>query len=146
MKALSCWQPHASLVAVGAKKNETRSWATKYRGQLAIHAARKWNAELRSLCQTEPFCSALLTHAGITPRLWRGFTGSPLPLGCILAICELVDCVPVEQIRDGLSEQELAFGDYSDGRWAWVLRDVQPLASPVLAHGHQGLWSWTVTR
>lgn len=41
MKALTIWQPWASLLACGAKKYETRSWATKYKGQIAIHAAIK---------------------------------------------------------------------------------------------------------
>lgn len=49
MKAISLWQPWASLVAVGAKKIETRSWATKYRGSLAIHATKKWNLELSEM-------------------------------------------------------------------------------------------------
>ncbi len=38
MKALSLWQPWASLIALGVKTIETRSWATNYRGPLAIHA------------------------------------------------------------------------------------------------------------
>jgi hypothetical protein len=41
MKAVSLWQPFASLIYTGAKKIETRSWPTNYRGPLAIHAARK---------------------------------------------------------------------------------------------------------
>ena len=47
MKALTIWQPWASLIAGGAKQYETRSWATQYRGPIAIHAAarytRKWD-------------------------------------------------------------------------------------------------------
>ena len=41
MKAITIWQPWASLIACGAKKYETRSWPTKYRGPIAIHAAAK---------------------------------------------------------------------------------------------------------
>ena len=41
MKALTIWQPWASLIARGVKQYETRSWATKYRGPIAIHAAMK---------------------------------------------------------------------------------------------------------
>ena len=40
MKALSLWQPWASLMAVGAKHNETRDWPTRYKGELAICAAK----------------------------------------------------------------------------------------------------------
>lgn len=40
MKALSLTQPWATLVAIGAKKIETRSWSTSYRGPVAIHASK----------------------------------------------------------------------------------------------------------
>ena len=136
IKALTLWQPHASLVAVGAKTNETRSWATSYRGPLAIHAARKWNRELRALCLEEPFWTVLRAQPCFEPRAWDA------TLGCVLAVCDLVDCVPVERIRDSLSEQEEEFGDYSDGRWAWVLRNVRRLPKPIQASGMQGLWAW----
>lgn len=33
MKAISLWQPWASLMAVGAKRYETRSWGTLYRAR-----------------------------------------------------------------------------------------------------------------
>ena len=41
MKALTLYQPYASLIAVGAKTIETRSWGTSYRGGLLIHAGKK---------------------------------------------------------------------------------------------------------
>src|ERR1700694_3122793 len=41
MKALSLWQPWASLIAMGLKEFETRHWATSYRGPLVIHAAKR---------------------------------------------------------------------------------------------------------
>lgn len=41
MKALTLWQPWASLVALGEKKIETRTWSTTYRGTLAIHASNQ---------------------------------------------------------------------------------------------------------
>ena len=40
MKLLSLWEPWATLMAIGAKKIETRSWATSYRGWLAIQASK----------------------------------------------------------------------------------------------------------
>ena len=40
----------------------------------------------------------------------------------------------------GTMRHLLAFGDYSPGRWGWMLRDVRPLAVPVPARGQQGLW------
>ena len=40
IKAISLWQPWASLIVCGAKEIETRSWSTKVRGTVAIHAAK----------------------------------------------------------------------------------------------------------
>ena len=39
MRALSVRQPWASLIAWGEKTVECRSWSTKYRGPLLIHAS-----------------------------------------------------------------------------------------------------------
>lgn len=41
MKALTLIQPWATLIMLGEKQIETRSWNTKYRGKLAIHAGKK---------------------------------------------------------------------------------------------------------
>ena len=44
LKCLSLWQPWASFVMHGYKMNETRSWPTNYRGDLAIQAAKNRSA------------------------------------------------------------------------------------------------------
>ncbi len=41
VRAITLWQPWASLVALGLKRFETRSWPTNYRGKLLIHAATR---------------------------------------------------------------------------------------------------------
>jgi hypothetical protein len=41
-----------------------------------------------------------------------------------------------------ISQQEELFGDYSRGRWAWLLEDIKPLAVPVPARGALSLWEW----
>lgn len=46
MKVISLLQPWASLVILGHKKIETRSWNTKYRGDLLIHASKRWDNNL----------------------------------------------------------------------------------------------------
>lgn len=47
MKAISLWQPWASLIAAGVKSIETRGWPTNYRGQIAIHAAKRPRRSVR---------------------------------------------------------------------------------------------------
>jgi len=47
MKAISLWQPWATLISIGAKRIETRSWETLYRGSIVIHAAKRWSKDQR---------------------------------------------------------------------------------------------------
>lgn len=54
MKTFSLMQPWAMLVALGAKRLETRSWQTHYRGPLAIHASGHLSFENASFCCKEP--------------------------------------------------------------------------------------------
>ena len=42
MKAISIKQPWASLIVHGIKDIENRTWATKYRGKVLIHASGTW--------------------------------------------------------------------------------------------------------
>lgn len=49
MKAITIWQPYAQAIVLGLKKFETRSWPTKYRGKLAIHASLKPLSKERKL-------------------------------------------------------------------------------------------------
>jgi hypothetical protein len=135
VKALTLWQPWATLVALGEKKIETRSWSTDYRGPLAIHASLSHAGDNLILANVEPFCAALARH-GIVSRL-------QLPLGAIVAVCELEDVHEIDHAFAGsFSVQEIAFGDWSPGRLAWVLKNVSRFASPILARGRQGLWEW----
>ncbi len=130
MKAITIHQPWASLIASGAKRYETRGWKTNHRGRLAIHAGKEWSKDHE--------------HA------WNKLRRSPYtisipevaPLGAIICVCDLVDCIPVEQIRDQLSPLERELGDYSDGRYAWELKVVKVAPAPIPMAGKQGLWTW----
>jgi len=151
-KVLTLTQPWATLIAIGAKQIETRSWSTPYRGPLAIHAAKGYPTWARGVRFDEPFLSAPW-RAGIKPDM-------PLPTGAIVAVCTLVDCVPTRQSwKDDDSawlrtlypgggwdvppdEPERSFGDYAPGRFAWLLADVQELRAPIPARGALGLWQW----
>lgn len=130
MKALSLWQPWATLIAIGAKTVETRSWSTDYRGPLLIHAAKHKN-ELK-LARQYPFSEAL-ARGGYPWKL------GDLPLGVCVALCDLVAVDPTELVRDHLNDWEIAFGDYSPGRFAWKLANIRPIHSPIIA-GKQGLF------
>ncbi len=163
MKALSLTQPWAALVTIGAKKIETRSWATPYRGRLLIHAAKGLGPVggkkgLVLHCVRNHFFASLL--ALLPEHLRNRETASPqgiaerLPLGAIVAMCELIDVRiigieangdPTILADDMLSwtpilGNERAFGNYAAGRYAWLLTNVQALAEPVPCKGALGLW------
>jgi len=146
MKALTLTQPWATLVAIGAKRIETRSWVTSYRGPLAIHAAKGFPKDARSF-SVNPMCyEAIKNHLTSWPSWMRSHIA--YPLGAVLATCQLVACVHVETLTNTtkreiyLTAQERAFGNYDPGRYAWVLDNVQQLAQPIPAKGALGLWEW----
>lgn len=153
MRAITLHQPWATLVAIGEKKIETRSWLTQYRGKLAIHAGRNTKyVNVRSrdyLCDEEPFRSILLD--------WMAWKNNTMPLGCIVATCNLVEVARINLAISfpacraywhnkrewRLSAQERAFGDYSVGRYMWLLDNVQILPEPIPAKGSMGFWEWS---
>ncbi|HVB09053.1 MAG TPA: ASCH domain-containing protein [Bacillota bacterium] len=132
MKALTLTQPWASLIAAGEKRIETRSWSTRHRGPLAIHAALGFPPAARRRCATEPTASALRRHG------WAD--AASLPRGAIVATCRLVDVRPIASPADAPPGDHAAFGDFGPGRWAWVLEDIRPLVPPRPARGRLGLW------
>ena len=134
--ALTLRQPWGSLVALGAKHIETRSWRTSYRGWLAIHAAKTLPTAERLLCEQEPFRTALLRDTTLDPT--RPLTAQ-LPRGSVLAVAWLNSCLPMETIEPP-DEPERSFGDYAPGRYAWYLSQVYRLPQPVPARGKLGLW------
>ena len=149
MKALTLTQPWASLVACGAKRIETRSWAPPAAliGQrIAIHAAKGWTEDARFTATTEPFKSAL--REGYQRGLIERPSILDLPRGCVVAIATLVACYPMcgdgwQTVQRLLVEQprERAFGGYGPGRYAWALRNVRAI-EPIRARGALGLWDW----
>lgn len=142
MRCLSLTQPWATLIAIGAKKCETRSWATAYRGPIAIHAAKGLGPggmrAFRERCCSTPFKDALLPAVDLDNE-----AADCLPRGAIVAMCELIGCEPAAHYAHfhGISEQERAFGNFADGRYAWLLGNIRPLATSIPARGALGLWA-----
>lgn len=126
MKAVTLWQPWASAMAHGLKQNETRSWPTSHRGDLAICSAKR---------------RPTLADCGDPATLERALQ---FPFGCVVCVVRVVECVPTRMFGpDGgrrLSPQEFDLGDYSLGRFAWVTQDCRRLARPVPVVGRQGLF------
>lgn len=154
VKCISLWQPWASLIAIGAKRVETRSWETKYRGPLAIHAASSWTRYMREKCFEPEFLRALrINQGGEDDAMIERITAAR---GHIVATCRLAAIFPTPEepklpnvaftlrAKSGetheVSKIERAFGNYLPGRFAWVLEDIKPLARPVRLKGKQRLF------
>jgi len=136
MKALTLTQPWASLVDLQKKKLETRSWYTSYRGELLIHAAKGYPVWARNLAWQPHFRKALGPLSDM----------EALPTAQALCIVNLVACVPttalhkLQAINFSASAEEIPFGDFAEGRFAWALEYVRHLDPPVPMRGALGLW------
>lgn len=137
MKLISLWEPWATLMAIGAKRIETRSWGTSYRGWLAIHASKGGLSKAQmARCLREPVFAKALEGYDLTP-------------GHIVACVWIAECLPMEhrgylpgvfeRYPDLDTPQERAFGDFSAGRWAWVTVHPFRLQRPIPFKGRQGV-------
>lgn len=124
MKAFTVYQPYAYAITAGLKTYETRPRRTHIRGRVAVHAAKanKW--------------------AALAPANLGLPESAILHYGAVLGTVEIVDCVPVEELLPTLSEREKQLGDYSPGRFAWVLQNPVAFPTPIPAKGKQGWWNW----
>ncbi|SRR5881394_77488 len=124
IRAISLWQPWASAMASGAKRIETRSWPTSYRGDLLICSAKR-----------KP-------KFGECPDFVLANCGQ-LPFGFALCIVELYDCWPTERVnelRQSIGKAERDLGDYAPNRFAWLTRNCRTFQEPIPIVGRQGLW------
>ena len=131
MKAITIYQPWATLIAHGHKQFETRSWATRYRGNIAIHASKRW---------TKVEQRWAIAYSKMYPDLAPIL--NDMPFGAVIVACKLVDCIPTEIVRDELTNREKMFGNYQDKRFAWKFEIVKYPPSPIIATGQQGIWEW----
>jgi activating signal cointegrator 1 len=142
MKALSLTQPWATLIAIGLKTIETRSWSTKYRGTIGIHASKGFPSWAREFV-TDGIAGTDLRQFSIGVE--------DLPLGSIIATAEITGCYSTNQENllikspDTLSiplpgTRENLYGDYSANRFMWKLESVKPLREPIACKGALSLW------
>ncbi len=129
MKVLSLTEPFATLIKEKIKYVETRSWKTSYRGELYIHAS-----------STKP------QYSHKNDEFKNLVSGLKLNFGNIICKCNLVDCVYmtseyVENMKNN-NYTEYLCGEYKEGRYAWVLENIEVLAKPIKAKGHLSIWNY----
>jgi ASCH domain len=100
MKIISIRQPWASLIASGAKDVENRTWPTRYRGPILIHASQRPDNISREDIER---------RFGISPP-------SRQPLGGVVGIADIVDCMKTHESKW-----------YAQDHYAFVLMNARPL-------------------
>src|SRR5687767_3839722 len=147
MKAISLWEPWASLIRTGSKTYETRSWSTPYRGKLLICAAKGGfpKYELLELLSYPGF------QKGLTPLLGPSKHGNSkvqlrvgpehLNFGKAVALVELLDCLPTEILTWRVIGKDKLFGNFSHGRFAWKLKLLRSDFIPFPVRGSQRLFN-----
>lgn len=126
MKALTIKQPFASLILEGLKEYEFRTWKTKYRGPILIHAGK-----------------------GVDRKAMKKFEQYNLkyPVGAIIAKAEIEDVIYVDdEFRKMLKmKNPLVYsGVINDESWegyAFKLKNIQK-QDPVIVNGQLGLWNY----
>ena len=128
MKVLTIKEPFATLIQDRVKIYETRSWKTNYRGEILIHASGN---SLAKEYLINPFVADLIG-------------GMKFNYGNIICKCELVDCIYMDEVfinNIKKNTKEYNLGLYELGRYAWILKNVQPIV-PISAKGKLNLWNY----
>ena len=126
MKVITIKQPWASLIAEGIKEYEFRTWKTKYRGDILIHAGK-----------------------GIDKKAMKKFECYNLdyPSGCIITKATLTDCILVdEESRKMLNRKNpLVYSNIiNDLNWkgyGFKLENVEKV-KPIDINGKLSLWNY----
>lgn len=125
MKVLTIKQPWATLIIQGDKRFEFRSWQTKYRGDLLIHAGKGVDKDAAK-------------------RLAK-YLPSYMPSGKILGKVKLVDCIKMSpEFKQMLLEENKEI--YKDSayteNYGWQLENVEVFENPIEVKGKLSLWEY----
>lgn len=157
MKALTVWQPWASLIIAGAKPYEFRGWRlpTNMIGQrIVIHAAaraldRDDTRELLELTQSpkvwplETAMTCLIPHLSVPVLTDALFSEAGLPHGCGLGTAVLGEPRLGTEIAEEFGVPRANDSDRDQhANWGWPLLDIDGWREPVPMRGRQSFWVW----
>lgn len=137
MKAISLWQPWASLWLSPRKVHETRHWATDHRGWLAVHAAKRFE-------KNHPTELASILRAQFGADWYK-----TLPTGALIGMVNIVDCIPTELYAEKwkcargtrASRDNQLCGNFGPGRFAWERGAFRLLPAPIPYRGLQSMFN-----
>lgn len=126
MKVITIKQPFASLIAEGIKEYEFRTWKTKYRGEILIHAGK-----------------------GVDKKAMEKFKRYNLeyPSGCIIAKAEITDCINIDKEARKMLEKKnkLVYSSiikHTDWEgYGFKLEKVEKI-NPISINGKLSLWDY----
>ena len=125
MKVLTIKQPWASLIMLGLKKYEFRSWKTDYRGELLIHAGKGIDKD--GMERLKKYIPEDIPYEGII--------GKVRLIDCIKTSSEFYDKVQKE--NKDIYKKTVFKQDY-----AWVVELLEVFDNPIDAKGKLGLWNY----
>lgn len=123
---LSMHQPWASLLVLGIKRVEGRTWYTPHRGRLWIAAAAKQPTE-QDIAAVEGMYRALYGNGNVAfPKQY--------PVSCLLGCVDLVDCLAQEDYKEEFPEGE------SESPYVFVCENPQQLTVKFPVKGEHKIW------
>lgn len=128
MKVLTIKQPWATLIMQGDKRFEFRSWRTKYRGELLIHAGK--SVDKKSVERLKKYLPEIL------------------PVGKILGKVDLVDCIKGDENfkEKCIKENKDVYAKSSfDETYAWEIKVVEVFKNPIEAKGKLSFWEYDIS-
>lgn len=161
MKTLSIKQPWASLIAHGIKDIENRTWKTKYRGRIYIHASGKPSFESLGMGLTT---AQLEEIAKYNMRTFDPVEDKGLMLSskerwkysAIIGEVDIVDCVLnhesiwAEKSYEPANFNSLPFGEEDENPsyvYNWALANPVLYDKPILnVKGKLSLWEYELTK
>jgi activating signal cointegrator 1 len=138
MKALSLWQPWASLWCSDRKVHETRHWPTRFRGLLLVHAAKRFE---KGFDHDDPLALILRAEFGVG---WQ----TRLPTGALIGAVKIIACKRTEDVTSKWAPEPVPIsrwddyqcGDFADGRFAFERGQFCRFDRPIPWRGAQGFF------
>lgn len=131
MKAITIKQPWASLIVEGIKDIENRTWPTKFRGRVLIHASVQ-----PVKCLPSNLLNPLQYAQVFTANKLSALNG---PNGAIIGSVEIVDCVINHSSVWAIKTEDF----HIKKCYNWVLANPIQFPEPIPVKGKLSFWDYT---
>lgn len=118
MRAISIAQPWAECIVFNGKNIENRTWDTKFRGYLAIHASKSKDLSRFKYCQED-------YGLNLTPE--------NVDFGAIIGIAEIVGVITKKNLTRETKK-------WFHGEYGFHLKNIIKLKEPVHVNGALSFW------